>query len=542
MKRSLHQRWSNIAVNVALAALVVAPVYAATTVGSNTSTDGNIIINVGSGKLGVGTTTPSNLFSVHGNAIISGNVTSVANVTATGTLAVTGATTLSSTLGVTGASTFTGLASFGQASSTRFSVFDTAYFGGTATSTFTSAGVLSLQNSETISNATDGTIDITAATTTLSGRGIFTTGYLAQASSTVVGNLTVTGTLSPTQTAATTFQVGGGYGDTGATIAATGNIDTNGVLSLTGGTINLGTGSATSTFTSASGFLGIGTTTPAQLFSVHGNSYTSGTSYFGGAITATSTLTLSATSTHTGIVNGLGLVGAPSFAFTGDLDNGIWSSGADTINFSTAGAERARIDTNGRLGIGTTTPGTPLSVTGAAVITGTVTTPNFAATSTTATSTLSTGGLTVGTNQFLVQQTSGNVGVGTTTPGSLFSVHGNALISNNLSAANITATGTLTLPNSSTGITGVVFGFCNIANSATITASSSAYFNCTGATGVTTSHRVFVQATSSMPADFVVTAASSTAADTINLQVQNLGQQGGNRAPGAISLNFWGIR
>ncbi|MDO8593247.1 MAG: hypothetical protein Q7R92_05850 [bacterium] len=40
---------------------------------------------------------------------------------------------------------------------------------------------------------------------------------------------------------------------------------------------------------------------------------------------------------------------------------------------------------------------------------------NLAVTSTTATSTFSTGGLTVGTDQFVVQQTSGNVGIGTNT-------------------------------------------------------------------------------------------------------------------------------
>lgn len=48
------------------------------------------------------------------------------------------------TLSVTGASTLTGLTSMIQASSTRLSVFDTAYFGGTATSTFSSAGALTL--------------------------------------------------------------------------------------------------------------------------------------------------------------------------------------------------------------------------------------------------------------------------------------------------------------------------------------------------------------------------------------------------------------
>ncbi|MEK7532695.1 MAG: hypothetical protein AAB579_03805, partial [Patescibacteria group bacterium] len=48
------------------------------------------------------------------------------------------------------------------------------------------------------------------------------------------------------------------------------------------------------------------------------------------------------------------------------------------------------------------------------------------------------------TSPFVIQA-DGNVGIGTTTPGSLLSVHGNALISGNLaSVANITATGTIT--------------------------------------------------------------------------------------------------
>ena len=74
---------------------------------------------------------------------------------------------------------------------------------------------------------------------------------------------------------------------------------------------------------------------------------------------------------------------------------------------------------SGNLGIGTTTPGTPLSVTGAGVFTGPLTFTAFNATSTTATSTLSTGGLTVGANQLVVEQTSGNVGVGTSSPKTL---------------------------------------------------------------------------------------------------------------------------
>ena len=58
--------------------------------------------------------------------------------------------------------------------------------------------------------------------------------------------------------------------------------------------------------------------------------------------------------TATNIANGLGLVATPSYTFTGDTDTGLWSSGANTVNFSTAGLERLRIDSSGRLAIGTT--------------------------------------------------------------------------------------------------------------------------------------------------------------------------------------------
>ncbi len=61
---------------------------------------------------------------------------------------------------VDGTSLLTGLTTMVQASSTRFSVSDTAYFGGNATSTFNSEGALVMQNGETISNAVDGIITI----------------------------------------------------------------------------------------------------------------------------------------------------------------------------------------------------------------------------------------------------------------------------------------------------------------------------------------------------------------------------------------------
>ena len=54
----------------------------------------------------------------------------------------------------------------------------------------------------------------------------------------------------------------------------------------------------------------------------------------------------------------LGAVGTPSITFTGDLNTGIWSPAVDTIAFSEGGAEAMRIDSSGRLLVGTTTANT----------------------------------------------------------------------------------------------------------------------------------------------------------------------------------------
>jgi hypothetical protein len=51
----------------------------------------------------------------------------------------------------------------------------------------------------------------------------------------------------------------------------------------------------------------------------------------------------------TSIANGLGAVGTPSYTFTGDLNTGMWSPTADTLAFSTSGAEVARLTAAGYL-------------------------------------------------------------------------------------------------------------------------------------------------------------------------------------------------
>jgi len=64
------------------------------------------------------------------------------------------------------------------------------------------------------------------------------------------------------------------------------------------------------------------------------------------------------------VVVPLGSTGAPSYTFIGDLNTGVFSPGADSIGFSTAGILRMSIDNMGNIGIGTTTPGERLTVAG----------------------------------------------------------------------------------------------------------------------------------------------------------------------------------
>jgi hypothetical protein len=88
----------------------------------------------------------------------------------------------------------------------------------------------------------------------------------------------------------------------------------------------------------SSGNVGIGTTAPDALLSVNG------VASFG---------------------DGTALL--PSIANFGDLNTGMWFPAADTIAFSEGGAEAMRITSDGRVGIGTSSPTEKLSVDGSVI-------------------------------------------------------------------------------------------------------------------------------------------------------------------------------
>lgn len=131
-------------------------------------------------------------------------------------------------------------------------------------------------------------------------------------------------------------------------------------------------------------------------------------------------------------------------------------------------------------------------------------------------------------------------GNATTTSAGALALQSTLDVIGNTTLASTTAT-SFKVGQTGSQLTRAVANYCVTASS-DITASTTTMLTCTPATGtptLTAADRVFVMATSSLPGRIHISAASSTAAGTIQVNVFNTGIDGG--APGAAvyAFNFW---
>ena len=153
----------------------------------------------------------------------------------------------------------------------------------------------------------------------------------------------------------------------------------------------------------SSGRLGVGTTSPAQELSVTGDGYFTGQVF--------------------GNINDS--VSAPSFSWLGDENTGLFHPTTNSMAFVTAGTEKIRIDASGNLGIGTTSPASLLQLTGGTSVDQLrLSSSNGASYWSIGRNHVTDGSLTFSGNQNanVIFNTSGKVGIGTTTPNSLLTL------------------------------------------------------------------------------------------------------------------------
>lgn len=186
------------------------------------------------------------------------------------------------------------------------------------------------------------------------------------------------------------------------------------------------------------GNVGIGTASPLSKLDVNGAIYASGFTIFNHLYSNSNELYFNAIKGPAINKSTPGLASAPSYTFVPARDSGLFQPLAGTVAFSTSGLERLRIDTDGNIGIGTTTPNAKLNVKG----TGT----------TAATSSLNITDSASSSKLFV--RDDGNVGIGTTTPGASLDV-----VKSGASSYTGVKTNTISTAGNATGFDATVNGF-----------------------------------------------------------------------------------
>ncbi len=567
MQRFLITEKTGVMRSVALS-LVFSTLFIAVSVGAATTISTNITTG---GTLNV-TGLSTLVYASSTGQSLTGNLTVGGRATTTGS---SGNIETAGTLTVVGTSNFTGLATLVYASSTGQSLSGNLTVGGRATTTGSSGNI-----------ETAGTLTVTGASVlngavTLgdaAGDAIIVTGNASTTNSFEVGNdLYVNGMATTTGSSGNLEMRGGltvGNATTNSlagTILFAGYTTASEPTGVTQGTVYYNSTNKTLKMFDGSNWFTVGTTTGGLSLNTNNirlddltlRNLTLGTTTQPSAgkalvtLEATTTASIplsivgyaSQTAHLLDILNGTSVAG-PKLLFI-DSSGGLFASSTGAFGSTltvggvlTATTSAYLATTGGTVGVGTTTPGATFSVQGNGLVSGTLSTAAFIATS----STVTLSGL--GIDLLTSINSSGNL-ISTSTPTAAYYLATSSIASvfpyasSTSFSASVASTTNLSLGAGST-LAGMIFGTCDLAQTS-ITASTTAFRNCTLATGVTSAYKVFVQATSTLASGianpsngFVIVSASSTpTAATISVEIGNL--MGKDGTPTG-TLNFWAVR